>query len=269
MDIQSHYIDPSSIYQYKLYTSYIPLSKTPPSLSQTSPSHKLMAGYPQNPSGYGQPYTPSPYGPPPPGPQQPYGAQPQPQSQSQSQSPYAPPYGAPSAPYAAPQGNKPPKEHNKPTPTAPYGAPTPAAPYGTPTPAAPYGAPQQPHSGGYPPAAAPPYGSSPFASLVPSAFPPGTDPNVVSCFQMADRDRSGFIDDKELQSALSGYNQGFSMRTVHLLMYLFTNTNTRQIGIYIYSPSLSFYFSFNKFLLKISNLLIRSHNFGTYFSLRL
>ncbi|KAM7524489.1 hypothetical protein LguiA_014391 [Lonicera macranthoides] len=180
-----------------------------------------MAGYPQNPSGYGQPYTPSPYGPPPPGPQQPYGAQPQSQS---AQSPYAPvaaPYGAPSAPYAAPQGNKPPKEHNKPTPTAPYGAPTPAAPYG---------APQQPHSSGYPPAAGAPYGSSPFASLVPSAFPPGTDPNVVACFQMADRDRSGFIDDKELQSALSGYNQGFSLRTVHLLMYLFTNTNTRQIG---------------------------------------
>jgi len=65
---------------------------------------------------------------------------------------------------------------------------------------------------------------------VPSAFPPGTDPNVVACFQAADRDGSGMIDDKELQSALSGYNQSFSLRTVHLLMYLFTNTNVRKIG---------------------------------------
>ncbi|PKI31620.1 hypothetical protein CRG98_048002 [Punica granatum] len=65
---------------------------------------------------------------------------------------------------------------------------------------------------------------------MPSQFPPGTDPSLVSCFQMADQDRSGFIDDKELQRALSSYNQTFSMRTVHLLMYLFTNTNTRKIG---------------------------------------
>ncbi|KAG9133747.1 hypothetical protein Leryth_018443 [Lithospermum erythrorhizon] len=47
---------------------------------------------------------------------------------------------------------------------------------------------------------------------------------------MADRDGSGFIDDKELQTALSSYNQSFSLRTVHLLMYHFTNTNTRKIG---------------------------------------
>jgi calcium-binding protein CML len=65
---------------------------------------------------------------------------------------------------------------------------------------------------------------------VPSTFPPGTDPNVVACFQAADRDGSGMIDDKELQSALSGYNQAFSLRTVHLLMYLFTKTNVRRIG---------------------------------------
>uniref|UniRef100_A0A453HQL7 EF-hand domain-containing protein n=2 Tax=Triticinae TaxID=1648030 RepID=A0A453HQL7_AEGTS len=39
------------------------------------------------------------------------------------------------------------------------------------------------------------------------------------------------IDDKELQSALSGFSsQSFSLRTVHLLMYLFTNTNVRKIG---------------------------------------
>ncbi|RVX09719.1 putative calcium-binding protein CML49 [Vitis vinifera] len=82
--------------------------------------------------------------------------------------------------------------------------------------------------GGYPPSA-PGFGS-PFALLVPSAFPPGTDPNVVACFQMADQDGSGFIDDKELQGALSSYNQRFSLRTVHLLMYLFTNSNARKIG---------------------------------------
>jgi hypothetical protein len=72
---------------------------------------------------------------------------------------------------------------------------------------------------------------------VPSAFPPGTDPNVVACFQAADRDGSGMIDDKELQSALSGYNQSFSLRTVHLLMYLFTNTNVRKIGESIGRPA--------------------------------
>jgi calcium-binding protein CML len=63
-----------------------------------------------------------------------------------------------------------------------------------------------------------------------SAFPPGTDPSIVACFQIADQDGSGLIDDKELQGALSSYNQSFSLRTVHLLMYLFTNSNIRKIG---------------------------------------
>lgn len=111
----------------------------------------------------------------------------------------APPYGggAPSAPYGPPgAGEKPPKEGK-------------AQPY-----YAPYGA----------------AGASPFAALVPSQFPPGTDPNVAACFHAADRDGSGFIDDKELQQALSSYNQSFSLRTVHLLMYLFTGTNVRKIG---------------------------------------
>ncbi|GFY96188.1 calcium-binding EF-hand family protein [Actinidia rufa] len=200
-----------------------------------------MAGYPHNPPHYG-------YGPPP---SQPYAAAPgqQPYSAVPGQQPYdTAPYGggAPSAPYGA-QSEKPHKEK-------PYGAAPPAsaapyaAPYGGGAPSAPYGAQsEKPHkekpygavppasavpyaSGGYPPQAAPaPYGI-PFASLVPSAFPPGTDPNVVSCFQMADQDGSGLIDDKELQRALSSYNQSFSLRTVHLLMYLFTNTNIRKIG---------------------------------------
>lgn len=74
------------------------------------------------------------------------------------------------------------------------------------------------------------YGQSPFAALSPSVFPPGTDPSLVACFQAADQDGSGLIDDMELQSALSNYHQRFSIRTVHLLMYMFTGTNVRKIG---------------------------------------
>lgn len=53
---------------------------------------------------------------------------------------------------------------------------------------------------------------------------------MVACFQVADQDGSGQIDDKELQRALSSYNQSFSLRTVHLLMHHFTNSNARKIG---------------------------------------
>ncbi|OEL34969.1 putative calcium-binding protein CML49 [Dichanthelium oligosanthes] len=135
-------------------------------------------------------------------------------------------YGSSPAPSAPPYGEKPPKEgKTSSSSSAPcYGAPPASQQYGAQPPSsAPYGAPPPAYggAGGY---------GSPFASLVPSAFPPGTDPNVVACFQAADRDGSGMIDDKELQSALSGYNQSFSLRTVHLLMYLFTNTNVRKIG---------------------------------------
>lgn len=201
-----------------------------------------MAGYPPNP-GSGYPY----------GGAGGYGAPP-------------PPYGSSPAPSAPPYGAKPPKEGKTSSSSAPYygggggyGAPPSTQPYGS---GGGYGAPpstQRPQSygGGYgappssqpygapygaPPPSSAPYGApggygSPFASLVPSAFPPGTDPNVVACFQAADRDGSGMIDDKELQSALSGYSQSFSLRTVHLLMYLFTNTNVRKIGKFIVSSS--------------------------------
>ncbi|XP_006664974.2 calcium-binding protein CBP [Oryza brachyantha] len=188
-----------------------------------------MAGYPPNP-GSGYPY----------GAAGGYGAPP-------------PPYGSSPAPSAPPYGDKPPKEgKTSSSGSAPYygaqpyggggggyGAPPSAQPYGAPPSTQPYGAPPttQPYGAPYgaPPPSSAPYGApggygSPFASLVPSAFPPGTDPNVVACFQAADRDGSGMIDDKELQSALSGYSQSFSLRTVHLLMYLFTNTNVRKIG---------------------------------------
>ncbi|KAK1427093.1 hypothetical protein QVD17_15776 [Tagetes erecta] len=177
-----------------------------------------MSGYPQNPSGYGappssQPYSSAPYG----APAQPYGAPSQPYGAP------AQPYGAPSQPYGAPA-----QPYGAPQPSAPYGAPQQTKPPKDKPSSAPYGAPQPGGMGGYP---TPPgsYGS-PFAALLPSTFPPGTDPNVVACFQAADRDGSGIIDDKELQTALSSYNQSFSIRTVHLLMYLFTNTNTRKIG---------------------------------------
>lgn len=185
-------------------------------------------GYPHNPPGYAygsnppppggpaQPYGSAPppaqpYGaaPPPGGPPNPYGAAPPPPS-SYGQPPIAQPYGAPSAPPygGGPPGSKPPKENK------PYG-----------------GGPPSGHGGpGYP---SPAYGAgpaSPFSSLLPSTFPPGTDPNVVACFQVADQDGSGLIDDKELQRALSSYNQSFSLRTVHLLMFSFTNSNSRKIG---------------------------------------
>ncbi|KAL0453141.1 UNVERIFIED_CONTAM: Calcium-binding protein CBP [Sesamum latifolium] len=55
-------------------------------------------------------------------------------------------------------------------------------------------------------------------------------PPVDRSLTVADSDGSGFIDDKELQRALSSYNQSFGLRTVHLLMYLFTNSNVRKIG---------------------------------------
>ncbi|PKU78846.1 probable calcium-binding protein CML50 [Dendrobium catenatum] len=213
-----------------------------------------MAGYPPGPGySYGAPsappYTAAPqnYGN---EPSQPYGAVQQQSYGGTPQQPYgtAPyqTYGlggpAPSAPYAKPE--KPGKAHVGGAPPQPYGGAPPqsyeAAPsqtysYGGPAPSAPYGKPEKPEKahggggGGYekPPA----YGvASPFAALLPSVFPPGTDPNVVACFQMADQDGSGLIDDKELQRALSSYNQSFSIRTVQLLMYLFTSSNARRIG---------------------------------------
>ena len=184
-----------------------------------------MSGYRNQPSGYGYGYGGGGgggggYGAPPPTSQPysspPYGSQHPP---PQSQQPYAPvaaQYGAPSAPYGSSPGEKPPKDK----PNQSYG-----------------GSASGGH--GYPPPSA--YGS-PFASLMPSAFPPGTDPSIVACFQVADRDRSGFIDDKELQGVLSSYNQKFSMRTVHLLMFHFTNTSTRKIGN-LSAPSIAFLFA--------------------------
>ncbi|KAG6763219.1 calcium-binding protein CML48 [Populus alba x Populus x berolinensis] len=56
-----------------------------------------------------------------------------------------------------------------------------------------------------------------------SGFPPGTSPDVIRSFEMVDRDRSGFIDENELQQAISSGHQRFSIRTIRLLMFLFKN----------------------------------------------
>ncbi|CAA3024007.1 probable calcium-binding CML49 [Olea europaea subsp. europaea] len=170
------------------------------------PPHRPPYGYPYGEPPTSQSYSSAPYGAPPPGP-------PQSGQSSSGYSGVSTPYSAYSAaPYTSPSDpHKPPKDHSYPQSSAPYGTPAPQT------------------YGGYPPPPSAPYGS-PFAALVPSAFPPGTDPNVIGVFQAADQDGSGFIDDKELQTALSSYNQSFSLRTVHLLMYHFTNTNTRKIG---------------------------------------
>ncbi|XP_058087207.1 probable calcium-binding protein CML48 [Magnolia sinica] len=76
----------------------------------------------------------------------------------------------------------------------------------------------------------PPY-SSPYSSGYSSfpsyggVFPPGTHPDIIRSFQAVDRDRSGFIDEKELQAALSTGYQKFSLRTIRLLIFLFKNPN--------------------------------------------
>ncbi|KAJ3678775.1 hypothetical protein LUZ61_021316 [Rhynchospora tenuis] len=66
-------------------------------------------------------------------------------------------------------------------------------------------------------------GAQPYYYNAAVAFPPGTNPEVISSFQAVDRDRSGSIDERELQSALSSVYQGFSIRTVRLLLFLFKN----------------------------------------------
>ncbi|KAK2370059.1 Calcium-binding EF-hand family protein [Trifolium repens] len=65
------------------------------------------------------------------------------------------------------------------------------------------------------------YGQPPSSSSGYSNFPPGTNPDVIRSFQMVDRDRSGFIDDRELQQALSSSFHSFNLRTIRLLMFLF------------------------------------------------
>ncbi|KAF5744874.1 calcium-binding protein CML48 [Tripterygium wilfordii] len=56
-----------------------------------------------------------------------------------------------------------------------------------------------------------------------SSFQPGTHTDVIRSFQAVDRDGSGYIEEKELQQALSSQYQRFSLRTIRLLMFLFKN----------------------------------------------
>ncbi|KAL2331921.1 hypothetical protein Fmac_019502 [Flemingia macrophylla] len=56
-----------------------------------------------------------------------------------------------------------------------------------------------------------------------SSFPAGTPQEVIRSFQMVDRDGSGFIDERELQQALSSGFHHFSLRTIRLLIFLFRN----------------------------------------------
>ncbi|KAK1356649.1 Calcium-binding protein [Heracleum sosnowskyi] len=91
-----------------------------------------------------------------------------------------------------------------------------------------------------------PYGS-PFAALVPSNFPPGTDPNVIASFLLADRDSSGFIDDaifekfdrdrsgkidaSELREALLSLGFAVSPVILDLLVSKFDKTGGRNKAI--------------------------------------
>ncbi|KAI8524344.1 hypothetical protein RHMOL_Rhmol13G0143200 [Rhododendron molle] len=80
----------------------------------------------------------------------------------------------------------------------------------------------------YPPAPTNYYGHTSYGSHGHSDFPPGTHPEVIRSFQMVDRDRSGFIDESELQLALSSGYQRFSLDTIRLLMFLFKNPRESQ-----------------------------------------
>lgn len=95
-----------------------------------------------------------------------------------------------------------------------------------------------------------------------ASFPPGTDPEVIRNFQMVDRDRSGFIEERELQQALSSGYQRFSMRTIRLLMFLFKNPSDSvlRVGADSWSTHLQFIFSgflffFDMIARKICSLL--------------
>ncbi|KAK8504869.1 hypothetical protein V6N12_033120 [Hibiscus sabdariffa] len=64
----------------------------------------------------------------------------------------------------------------------------------------------------------PPLPSSSYGQS--GGFPAGTQPGVVRAFQMVDRDRSGFIDEHELQQALSSGYQRFNLRTMYKIAHV-------------------------------------------------
>ncbi|MED6156911.1 hypothetical protein PIB30_018654 [Stylosanthes scabra] len=104
-------------------------------------------------------------------------------------------------------------------------APTNTAYHAAATPPPPTAYPQAPSS------AYPPPSSSSSSSYAYSGFPPGTPPDAIRSFEMADTDRSGFIDERELQRALSSGYQKFNIRTIRLLIFLFKDpTQPSRIG---------------------------------------
>ncbi|KAJ0084289.1 hypothetical protein Patl1_30401 [Pistacia atlantica] len=117
-----------------------------------------------------------------------------------------------------------PSNHSYNTTTSP---PPPPSYYGQPPPQPPYH--HQAQGYGYPQPPAPSYGHY--------SFPPGTNPDVIRSFEMVDRDRSGFIDDKELQQALSSAYQRFSLRTIKLLIFLFKDPHDSSLRIGLFFSS--------------------------------
>jgi len=78
-----------------------------------------------------------------------------------------------------------------------------------------------------------------------SSFPPGTPQDVITSFQMVDRDRSGFIDERELQQALSSGFHRFNLSTIRLLMFLFKNPHQPlAVGSLLTSLPIFFFYCF-------------------------
>ncbi|CAL0321560.1 unnamed protein product [Lupinus luteus] len=140
---------------------------------------------------------------------------------------------------------------NHPPPSYSYSAPPPPQPYGAPPPC-------QSHS--YSGATCPPEHACPFMALAPSVFPPGTDPNVIACYQTADGYYNGFIDDREMQIALSSCNQ----RCCVIVKGLSEKFKEKDSG---YTGSAKF--SYESFMLTVLPFLIAKESNGALSSLHL
>lgn len=145
----------------------------------------------------------------------------------------------PSAP-SLPDSYAQPSTHSYNATTSP---PPPPSYYGQPEPQPSYH--RQAPGFGYPQPQAPSYGHY--------SFPPGTHPHVIRSFEMVDRDRSGFIEDKELQQALSYGYQGFSLRTIKLLIFLFKDPHDSYLRIGLFFSS----FLFFGFMLSLNYAIFR------------
>ncbi|KAL0389988.1 UNVERIFIED_CONTAM: putative calcium-binding protein CML50 [Sesamum calycinum] len=138
-------------------------------------------------------------------------------SPTQKYSPSAPPAPDPDQPRVA----YPYQPHGSPSnPSLPYAQITPTQ--STSTSSSAYGAGQTPPPQGY---GYYPYHQQPQQRNVYSLFPPGTHPDVIRSFQMVDRNQNGYIEERELQEALTWNYQKFSLRTLRLLIFLFRSSN--------------------------------------------